>query len=363
MPKLTIQLVVWNGAKYLPFLFESLKKQTFKDFELLILDNGSKDESVQVIEDNLNSFKNATLSKKLMNLGFAGGHNNLFKKGTAEYILLLNQDMYLKEDCLELLVKYLDSNSEVSSISPRLMKWDFAPLHDLVSIGSLSRESEKYKEMLKLSFTDKVDTLGLRVSRSRRVVDQYTARSWQDVYSEVRNDLVDSALPVFGNSGALPMLRRSALEEVKFEDGNFFDESYGSYKEDVDLAFRMHSAGFNAAVLVDSIAYHDRSAAGPLTMDDFTAADNKKKQPDYVAIQSYKNQLITIRKNEYFVNFLIDLTHIFFYELKKFVWFAIFNRKVLKGALSWTKSEYRDKRRYIKGKRKRSAREMRAWFI
>ena len=53
--KLTVQLVVWNGEKYIPYLFESLKKQTFKDWNLLILDNGSTDNTVNLVKKELNN--------------------------------------------------------------------------------------------------------------------------------------------------------------------------------------------------------------------------------------------------------------------------------------------------------------------
>src|SRR3989338_7429508 len=49
-PKLTVQLVTWNGAKYIPYLFESLKKQTYADWDLAVLDNASSDGTARLIE-------------------------------------------------------------------------------------------------------------------------------------------------------------------------------------------------------------------------------------------------------------------------------------------------------------------------
>ena len=113
--KLSVHLVTWNGEKYIPRLFESLKKQTFKDWRLVILDNGSSDKTVEKIKAELidgrletnHSVIEVTLIDNKENTGFAGGHNTLYKgerekdKWKSEYFLLLNQDMYLELDCID----------------------------------------------------------------------------------------------------------------------------------------------------------------------------------------------------------------------------------------------------------------------
>ncbi|EKE05928.1 MAG: Glycosyl transferase, partial [uncultured bacterium] len=229
--KLTVQLVVWNGEKYIPYLFESLKKQTFKDWNLLILDNGSTDNTINLVKKELNnlSVQNVLIESKT-NIGFASGHNFLYTKNDSEYILLLNQDMYLEEGCFAKLVEYLDKNNKVASASPRLVQWKF---------GEIEKGFEN-------SLSENIDTLGLKVFRSRRVVDLYTGQNWQ----EVKNSFVGKEEnEVFGVSGALPIYRRSALKVVE-EGGLIFDTLFGSYKEDVDLAFRLCSAGFDSVVVL-----------------------------------------------------------------------------------------------------------------
>ena len=126
MKKMSVHLVTWNGEKYIPFLFESLRKQSFADWELKILDNGSTDKTVEKIEKEIKSFPvDINFTKGKENLGFAKGHNELNKKNSSEYFLLLNQDVYLKPDCLEKLAKFTDQNTDIAVVSPRLMRWDF----------------------------------------------------------------------------------------------------------------------------------------------------------------------------------------------------------------------------------------------
>ena len=338
--KLSIHLVTWNGAKYIPYLFESLRKQTFRDFELRILDNGSSDNTVASIQKELmNGNFISTVSQEKNNLGFAGGHNKLLSVCQSEYVLLLNQDMVLEPDCLAKLVSALDHNKNIAAVTPRLMKWDF----------------------LQNSFTDIIDSLGLKVFRNRRVIDQNGGEPWHLIRSRIAHT---EMVPMFGVSGALPMFRMTALRDVAFQDGSIFDPQYGSYKEDVDLAFRLQSRGYEAALVPQAVAYHDRTASGPKQLSDSAAIENKKNQSDLVRSSSYKNHLMTLYKNEYWQNAILDFPWILWYEGKKFLWFLFFDRSVLGGLKEiWLlRQSLRKKRFQIKAKRKKSWQEMRKWF-
>lgn len=347
MKKLSVHLVTWNGEKYISYLFDSLKKQSFGDWKLLILDNGSTDKTVEKIKEEIVDFPvEVELIENNDNLGFAKGHNTLVKsqksKVKSQYILLLNQDMYLEEDCLENLVKFMDENKDASVVSPRLMKWNF----EKDDIGNLQN-----------SFTDIVDTLGLKVSRSRRVTEISTGENYSEILSAGRHgkNLKFEIKEVFGVSGAMPLFRKKVIDEV-----GLFDESFGSYKEDVDLAFRLRSAGHKAFVLFDAVAFHDRTAVGTNKL----SIKNKKNQSDFVQYNSYRNHLITILKNEYWQNYLLDFFWIEWYELRKFFYFILFDKKVLRGIKDMIKmsSTISDERSKIKNLRKIGWREIRKWF-
>ncbi len=341
--KLSVHLVSWNGAKYVPHLFDSLRSQTFKAWHLLIVDNDSQDGMVEKMKEELANFPvQYEIIKNTTNLGFAGGHNLAFKKTNDEYLLMLNQDMYLAPDCLEKVVRFLDDHPTVAAVSPRLMKWNFA----------------QAESNLEKSFTTQVDSLGLKVFRNRRVIEQYTQEDWAVLQPQLGKD---SFVKVFGVSGALPIFRRSAVQGVLYQDGAIFDESYHSYKEDVDLAYRLVAHGDEARVLLDTYAHHDRSAAGPKESNDAAAAANKKTQSAWVKYHSYKNHLMTLYKNEYWQNCILDIPWILWYELKKFIYFLLLDRTVLAGLKEiWKlRKELKEKRIFIKKTRKLSWREMR----
>ena len=360
MKKLTVQLVTWNGETYIPYLFASLAHQTYTNWELVVLDNASEDTTLANIREAIEThqLKNCQITESPTNSGFAGGHNALFQKTQGEYVLLLNQDMYLMPDAFENMVQFLDTHGDVAAVSPRLMKWDVDSLFSTHT-------------SLENSFTDVVDSLGLKVFRNRRVIEKYAGKEWSTVKPKMNMSFhaerfrdEGMALEVFGVSGAFPMLRRSSISSVAFSDGTFFDNDYHAYKEDVDLAFRLRSAGYRSFVLLETIAYHDRSASGQEHLGDIAAAKNKKKQSSWVAYHSYKNHLMTLYKNEYWQNYLLDVVFIKWYELKKFGWFLLFERPVLKGLGEiWSlRKTLKKKRLEIQHKRRVSWKELRAWW-
>lgn len=343
--KLIIQLVTWNGQKYIPFLFESLRRQTFRDWSILILDNASSDATVELIKNELiNSSFSSRLIEKKENLGFAGGHNLLLKESGSEYVLFLNQDMYLTADCLQKMIDFLDTEPRVSALAPRLMRWNF---------------TEAASGRTELSFTGQLDTLGLKVCRSRRVVEFHHGEEWP-----ISNLSKHRYVEVFGVSGAFPLYRRSDLMNVAFSDGTLYDEVYNSYKEDVDLAFRFRSIGLTSAALLDAVVYHDRTAAGPRNITDRAAVANKKLQSPRVKFLSYKNHLATIYKNEYWQNLLLDFPWVLWYEVKKFFYYLFIDFSVIRGVGELLKNRkiLKQHRREIASKRKVNWKAMRKWW-
>jgi GT2 family glycosyltransferase len=342
MAKLAVHLVTWNTARYVPHTFASLRAQTSKDWELLVVDNASSDTSVALMHQQLLNFPVA--SRVIVNgenAGFAKGHNQALKKTTGPYVLMLNQDMYIAPDCFEKLIAFLDAHPEAAAVTPRLMRWDFKGIE---SLG------------LEKSLTNSIDALGLQVFRNRRVVEQYTGHEWYALEGKLPHPL-----PVFGVSGAFPMFRRGAIEAISFSDGSFFDESHFMYKEDVDVAYRLAAAGLKSFVVLDAVAHHDRTGAGPKEMSDVAALKNKKAHNKTVRYYSYKNHLAVLYKNEYWQNLLLDFPWIFWYELKKFIYFLAFDSKVLVGLsdLVRNRAALKIKRQDIKKARKLSWREMR----
>ncbi|MBI4098687.1 MAG: glycosyltransferase [Candidatus Magasanikbacteria bacterium] len=283
--RISIQLVTWNGARYIPHLFASLRRATLSDTTLHVLDNASTDDTHAILEKELSTCAIPhTFDTALTNEGFVGGHNRLFAQygRDDELVLLLNQDMLVEPDCFARLVAFMENHPRVAACSPRLMRWD------------ITRADGK---------TDVIDTLGLRVYRSGRVMDWMSGITWSDELAQTLPHGVASYpageryIEVFGVSGAMPCFRVAALRDLPGADGLIFDQHFFSYKEDVDLAWRLRIMGWKTYLVPDAVAYHDRTAAAPRTVTDRSAAEQWNNKSELVRNYSYRNHWLVVLKN------------------------------------------------------------------
>ncbi|KKR54680.1 MAG: hypothetical protein A2079_07335 [Geobacteraceae bacterium GWC2_48_7] len=96
--KISIITANYNGLKYLEPLFNSLKNQTYQNFEIIFVDNNSSDGSVQFVEKKYPEIK---VVQNKTNLGFAGGNNSALPYCDGEYVALINNDMVADPRWLE----------------------------------------------------------------------------------------------------------------------------------------------------------------------------------------------------------------------------------------------------------------------
>jgi len=117
-PELSIIITNWNGRIHLSECFESLRKQTFRDYEILMVDNNSQDDSIEYTKDN---FPEVKIIQSEMNRGYCGGNNLGCESSKGKFILFLNNDTVLHEDCLDELVKTLKSaDGEIIGVFPKV---------------------------------------------------------------------------------------------------------------------------------------------------------------------------------------------------------------------------------------------------
>lgn len=301
--KLSVNLVTLNGEKYLPYLLESLRNQTYKDYELLVIDNGSVDKTVDYLEKEWEGLK---IIKNQKNIGFASGHNHAIKLSKGEYILMLNQDIILAPDIFEQAIKFLDKNDKIGALQPKLYRWKFTSDKDVI-------DQEK---------TNIIDSVGLEVFKNFRIIEKGTGNEDREEY--------DSVKEVFGVTGALPFFRRQALEDVKFKE-EYLDDLFVSYKEDVDLSWRLKLRDWKIVYYPKTFAYHARGVESNKDFSNSQVSKNRKQKSDFANYNSYKNHLIMLIKNLTFKNMLKYGIFIGWYELKKFIYLILFEQKTLKG--------------------------------
>lgn len=319
MKKVTISLVTFNSERFLDDFCDGLLRQTFRDWELLVIDNHSSDASARIIEERVPA---ATISRQNTNLGYAKAHNLNISWSASPYILITNPDIVMEPDCIERLVAALDADESCASGGAYLLGWDV--------------ESHAPRGM--------IDSCGLCLERSYRVSDRLQGQNIQKLGSSY----------VFGNSGAFVMYRRSALDVVRFPQSDqnagkrsrfeYFDEDFFAYKEDVDLPWRLARAGFKHLFVAEARAYHHRHIAGN------RASWLERKSRRAINRLSYRNHLLTIYKNHYWSLTLRLLPHIIWFELGKFTYLLFLDRSSLSGLREAFRllPRFRKKRRHVR---------------
>lgn len=327
--KLSVHLVIYNGEKYLPYCLKSLLAQSFTDFSVLIIDNASQDNSLKYLESYLSNPAHKTLASKTKmiknsrNLGFAGAHNQAIQWTMSELVFLMNQDVILDPDYLKQLVAFMD-NGQAAAASGRIFRWEFNSQEELMDQDVPLTNQGK---------TDKIDTLGLTIQPNHKVSELAD--------TSIINHQTNAPVEVFGVSGALPVLRRACLEHTKIplfykssklyinqtkpKLYEYFDNDFVSYKEDVDLAYRLRLFGYRAYLVPLARAWHDRSAAA-----NQSSFKNRRLKSKYTNYHSYQNQLYFIYKNVPRKIWFKYFHRILLYELVKFAYIVLFEAASLK---------------------------------
>jgi hypothetical protein len=209
----------WNTAAYLEICLASLAAQEGVSVETMVVDNGSKDGSLEVIERL--GVPHVSL---VTNVGFAAAVNMGAARTTAPFVLVLNADCFLAPDCLRLLAAGLAIDGELGGIQPRILQR--GPANEVARVFSagqcLTRNSAAFE------------------------------RGWGEPDGPRYADRCE----VFGVSGAACLLRRELFTELGGYDAHYF-----AFYEDVDLNARARLAGWRFAYLPDALAYHVGHAA------------------------------------------------------------------------------------------------------
>lgn len=203
----------WNGKHYLAACLDSIRKQTYKNIETVIVDNGSKDGSVEFLKENYPEVKLITFE---VNTGFSPAVNAGIRGGAGEYLALLNNDTIIEPEWTEELVKALDEHPECGSVGCKMLAYDDKTILDGVGDG--------YRR----------GGLPGRIGHKEKDEGRF-----------------DQPRYILGACGGAAIYRKTL-----FDDIGLFDDDYFAYLEDVDLALRAQSAGYKCLYVPTAIVYH-----------------------------------------------------------------------------------------------------------
>lgn len=215
-----IVILNWNGVAHLRRFLPSVIAAAPADVEVIVADNGSTDDSVEVLRSE---FPSVTLLRMDRNYGFAGGYNRALQQIEADYYVLLNSDVETPVGWLEPLVETLDRNPDVAVVSPKL----------------ISSEERRMFEYAGAS-GGYLDVLGYPFCRGRilRTVEEDRGQ-----YDDERD--------LFWVSGAAFCCRADVFHAL-----GGFDDDFFAHMEEIDLCWRMQLAGYRVRVVPRSRVYH-----------------------------------------------------------------------------------------------------------
>lgn len=239
----SIIIVNYNGLKWLQNCLDSLKKQTYNNFEIILVDNNSKDDSLNFIKTN---YPKVVLVENKENSGFAGGNNLGYKYVKGEYIWLLNNDTECESETLENFLKAFDEIPNLGSVQSKLVL---------------------------LNEKDKLDVCGSYWTDTTFLY-HFGIRGKENVL------MFNKATPVFSNKGASVMLKKEIIDKIGLFDGDFW-----SYYEETDLCNRIWSFGYECWYYPKATVYHANGGTS------ITFAN------DFIQFHNFKNKLLSFLKN------------------------------------------------------------------
>jgi GT2 family glycosyltransferase len=214
-PKVSIIILNWNGLEDIIECLESLKKITYPNYEVIVVDNGSQGDDVKVLREKYQDYIHIIQNEK--NYGFAKGNNvgirYALDKGT-DYVLLLNNDTVVAPDFLDEMVKVAESDERIGIVCPKMYRY-FQP------------EQVCFDGGVRIHLLWSTMTERLRPDDERPTVDTEFA------------------------TGAAMLIRRKTLEQI-----GLLPEEYFFGVEDMDYSLNALRNGFRIAVARRAVVWH-----------------------------------------------------------------------------------------------------------
>ena len=276
-PRVTVAIFNFHGQGQLEQCLTALAAQEFMEWELVLIDNSPGDclisglQLMHPLSTWLDEGK-ARLVTNNRNVGFARAANHAIFKSQGEFILLLNQDVFMEPGYIGALVAAMDAKPQVASVTGKLLRPHIDGRPDII------------------------DSTGHLFYDDRVVVNR--GKDEEDMGQYVEGE-------VFGVSAAAAVYRLSALREIAF-DGEIFDEDFFAYLEDIDIDFRLRRAGYKAWYTPRAVARHALAGSGG-------------RRSFAIRFRAHTNRYKVIIKNDSFLFLVRDFFPLLRQEILQFI--------------------------------------------
>jgi GT2 family glycosyltransferase len=240
----SIDIVIpsWNGKNYLDVCLASLRRQVFRDFNIIVVDNASTDGTCVFVKERYPEVNLISLPK---NRGFSGAVNEGIKASQGQYIALLNQDTEADSLWLDQLKKAFDTHPEIDFCASKIMQFDNRSTIDSAGDGFL-RGGISFK-----SGSGQKDSIKYQNQRE-----------------------------VFGACAAAAIYQKRFFEEV-----GLFDDNIGDYSTDGDINFRAQLLGLRCLFIPSAVVFHHVAASTTVGSTQFIRRINRNAM--ITALKSY----------------------------------------------------------------------------
>jgi len=279
----SVIVVSWNSARFLPECLRSIEAQTHPDVETIVVDNGSTDGSADLVAS---TFPKAVLIRNASNEGFCRANNAALMRAGGVFILCLNADAILEADFIEKALFGFTAIHRVGMVSGKILRFD----------GKT------------------IDSAGQLLTRARRIVDRG--------YGEPDTGKLDEPGEVFSVCGAAALYWRGMIDAVS-RGGEFFDESFFAFGEDMDVAWRARRAGFRAWYQPAAVARHYRGGSQAGRRGLLGRFFQTARRPAPIRAHIVKNRWMMILKNDTRADFIRNLPHIAAWEICQAAWLIL----------------------------------------
>lgn len=219
MVDVTVIIPNWNGKDLLSSCLQALKNQTYDDYEIIVVDNGSSDGSIDYLKSH---FPDVHLIINADNRGFAASTNQGIRAMSSRYVATLNNDVEVTRDWLAQLVTAMQQGNDVGMCASKML---------------FTHQPER------------INSAGVAIDRA--------GIAWDRLGGTLNGGEASVPDEVFGPCAGAALYRRAMLEEI-----GLFDENFFAYMEDLDLAWRGRRAGWRCLYVPKARVLHRHSATG-----------------------------------------------------------------------------------------------------
>lgn len=307
----SVIIVSFNAKRFLPKCLGSLTKGSYKNIEILFVDNGSTDGTSEYIEKY---YPEITLLRNSKNLGFSPAHEGILTHVKGEAVLLLNTDTVVEKNLLSELVKALYEKKDIGAVQPQILM--YPETNRIDSIGSF------------FLFNGLLYHYG------------YEKNAKLPIYNK--------PMEIFSTKGAIMLARKEVLEKVSFpafgeHDTSIFDKDYFTAFEDTDLCMRIWLSGYKILYVPTARGYH------------VGGGTNNQVRRSFIIFHGEKNRLATYIKNLSSAYLFKILPRMFFMFQLEFLAYLLIRRRIdialaIQKAILWNIVHLKDtlkKRSYV----------------